>query len=225
MKHNKEISRSKIDLFISCPLCFWLDYKFDLKRPEEDYNKRGKIGQKYDPILKREFDSYRIAGKLPEIIPNAFTLFKDFNKLKLWRNRGVRIKHESGFIIYGKIDDLLLDSSGYLIPFDFKTTLSKNFQIHESYRRQLEIYGYLLKKSGENVSNTGALYVVNIDLENNSYNRSFHIVPELQFDVYDYIIEKLIKVINEDKPPEPSENCQFCDWYKRRFRINQNFKI
>ena len=93
--------------------------------------------------MKKEFDSYRKKGLKSKEIPEEFTLFQDYHRFKNWRNKGIEIQHKSGIVIYGKIDDLLIDSYGNFIPFDFKTTLSKEFQIYESYKRQLGIYGYL----------------------------------------------------------------------------------
>jgi len=211
----KKLSRSKIELFLSCPRCFWLDFKHGFKRPEEFTG--GWIGQKYDPILKQEFDFYRSRGQKPKEIPENFALFTDTAKLKIWRGRGVELKHKSGLVVYGKIDDLLLDENGHLVPFDFKVSLSQEFKVYQSYQRQLEIYGYLLHKIGERVSSKGALYVVkvSVDLKNLlTEERACHILEPLNLEIYDEIIDQISLVLEKERPPEPNENCPYCQWFE-----------
>lgn len=216
----KKISRSKIEIFLSCPRCFWLDFKHSIKRPEEFSG--GWIGQKYDPILKKEFDLYRLHNQKPKEIPEKFSLFPNKEKLKTWRGRGIEFMHKNGFVIYGKIDDLLLDEEGKLVPFDFKVSLSQEFKIYESYQRQLEIYGYLLKKVGEPVSDQGMLYIVkvSIDLKNYINERRFcQIIKPLNLEIYDQIIDRMYQIIKNDKPPEPNENCIYCQWLEKVQKI------
>jgi CRISPR/Cas system-associated exonuclease Cas4 (RecB family) len=227
MKNNNniKISRSKIELFIECPRCFWLEFRHGIKRPEGFAG--GFIGQKYDPIIKNEFDEYRKNSNKPEKLEKLdLELFDDFEKLKFWRNKGVEFYHqEHNFVYYGKIDELLIDKSGNLVPFDFKTTLSKNFQIYESYKRQLEIYGYLFLKNGHLVANYGAFYVVKIDIVKDFQNlnksesiimeeKDIVIVENLDYSKYDEILEKLKEVYYKEKPPEPNSNCSFCNYWQ-----------
>lgn len=162
MKNKEEIkiSRSKIELFMECPRCFWLEEKHNIKRPEKFTSAH--IGNKYDSILKKYFDYHRENNLTPKDLEDLdFKLYPDIEKLKIWRNKGIKYFHpEHKIIYYGKIDDLLISKEGCLVPFDFKTTLSKEFKI-DGYRQQLEIYGYLLKKNGEAVLNQGVLYFIN----------------------------------------------------------------
>jgi len=56
------LSRSKVDLFIQCPLCFWLDQKSKVKRPS---GPPFSLNIAVDHLLKNEFDESR--GKdIPE---------------------------------------------------------------------------------------------------------------------------------------------------------------
>jgi CRISPR/Cas system-associated exonuclease Cas4 (RecB family) len=227
MKRNNKISRSKIELFIDCPRCFWLEVKHNIKRPESITG--GFIGQKYDPLIKNEFDNYRQTGLKPEKLKELeLELFDDYEKLKVWRSKGVEFYHqEHNFVYWGKIDELLIDKNGNLVPFDFKTTLSKNFQIHESYKRQLEIYGYLLLKNGESVANYGAFYVIKIDVIKELENlhkretliieeRDIVLVENLDYKKYDEILENLKEVYYSEKEPEPNPECPFCNYFEKR---------
>jgi CRISPR/Cas system-associated exonuclease Cas4 (RecB family) len=52
-----KISRSKIDLFMQCPRCFWLDNRLKIKRPS---GPPFQINKAVDELLKKEFDVYRL---------------------------------------------------------------------------------------------------------------------------------------------------------------------
>jgi len=51
-----KISRSKIDLFIECPRCFYLDRRLGVGRPP---GFPFSINSAVDALLKQEFDVYR----------------------------------------------------------------------------------------------------------------------------------------------------------------------
>lgn len=54
-----KISRSKIDLFLECPRCFYLDVVKKIKRPPGfPFN----LNNAVDMLLKKEFDRHRKAG-------------------------------------------------------------------------------------------------------------------------------------------------------------------
>jgi hypothetical protein len=224
MSKNNKISRSQIELFIDCPRCFWLDVKFKIKRPEKISG--GYIGSKYDPLLKNYFDKHREINKTPKEIENHnLSLFSDLETLKIWRGRGIEYFHEKHNITYyGKIDDILVKDE-YLIPFDFKTTTSKNFQIYEEYKRQLEIYGYLLKKNNYPVLDIGIFYVVKIDINENFEKieeREIVKIENLNYEIYDEILENLIKVYRSEEEPEPNSNCEFCKRDIEIIDLNKN---
>src|SRR3989338_5419900 len=84
----------------------------------------------------------------------------DLNK---WRNNfvGVQTHHkDSNFLFFGAIDDVWETLEGELLLVDYKATskngevnLDSNWQI--SYKRQIEIYQWLLRQNGFKVSSTG----------------------------------------------------------------------
>ena len=55
-----KLSRSKIELFIQCPRCFWLDARMRIKRPN---GPPFSLNNAVDELLKKEFDVYRKAAK------------------------------------------------------------------------------------------------------------------------------------------------------------------
>src|SRR3989339_1670760 len=72
-KNSKELfrlSRSKIDLFISCPRCFYLDRKLGVAQPP---GYPFSLNSAVDKLLKKEFDIHR-AGK------TSHPLMKQYDK-------------------------------------------------------------------------------------------------------------------------------------------------
>ena len=166
-----KLSRSKIDLFIECPRCFYIDRRLGTGRPPGfPFN----LNSAVDELLKKEFDAYRARGeKHPlqeqfqvEAIPAPHAELDD------WRNnfKGVQYLHEpSNLLVFGAIDDLWQDDQGNYIVVDYKAT-SKNEPITElkeewqiGYKRQMEIYQWLLRQNGYPVSDTGYFVYCNGD--------------------------------------------------------------
>jgi RecB family exonuclease len=149
---NWRLSRSKIDLFIECPRCFYIDNKLGTARP------RGfpmNLNTAVDTLLKKEFDSYR-SKKQPHPLMEKFNVDAiplDHPKMDTWRENfeGVDYFHEpTGMTICGAIDDLWVNKRGEVYVVDYKSTskeekvtLDADWQI--SYKRQMEIYQWLLR--------------------------------------------------------------------------------
>ena len=105
------LSRSKVDLFIGCPRCFYLDRRLGISRPAGfPFN----LNSAVDALLKKEFDGYRAEGE-----PHPFMTAAGLNavphphaQLDTWRSnfKGIRFVHEAtGFELFGAIDDLWRD--------------------------------------------------------------------------------------------------------------------
>ena len=81
-----------------------------------------------------------------------------------WREnfKGVQYHHEpTNLIITGAIDDLWVDGGGEYIVVDYKATAKKtpvtniDQAWHAGYKRQMEIYQWLLRRNGLSVSDIG----------------------------------------------------------------------
>lgn len=158
-----KLSRSKIDLFMECPRCFYIDRRLGTGRPPGfPFN----LNSAVDRLLKSEFDIHRAAGTRHPLQerygvdarPAPHDLLDD------WREnfKGVQSLHApSDFIITGAIDDLWIDADGEYIVVDYKATskngditvLDQDWQI--GYKRQMEVYQWLLRQNGLPVSDTG----------------------------------------------------------------------
>ncbi|HZP55540.1 MAG TPA: PD-(D/E)XK nuclease family protein [Candidatus Saccharimonadales bacterium] len=169
-----KLSRSKIDLFMQCPRCFWLDARLKIKRPD---GPPFQINKAIDQLLKKEFDTYRQKGEphpwMTDNQVNAIPM--QHEQLDKWRQNfiGVSTIHKpTNLHIFGAIDDLWADDTGRVYVVDYKATakaaevsLDAGWQI--TYKRQMEVYQWLLRQNGLDVSDTGYFVYTNgrLDLD------------------------------------------------------------
>jgi len=220
-----KLSRSKIEFFLECPKCFYMDRRMGIIRPPGfPFN----LNIAVDTLLKQEFDIYRQKALAHPLIKNykVDALPEPHENLNDWRNtlKGIRFLHEpTNFIVYGAIDDLWKNSKGEYIIVDYKATskfgniVELNNTWHGGYKRQMEIYQWLFRRNGFPVSDTGYFVYCN----GRTYNKVFN--AKLEFDVTlipykgdDSWIEKTIfdihKCLNSDKIPESGKECEYCEY-------------
>jgi CRISPR/Cas system-associated exonuclease Cas4 (RecB family) len=140
-----KVSRSKIDLFMQCPRCFWLDVRLGIKRPSSP---PFQINKAIDELFKKEFDVYRAKGEPhPIMLDNQLKAVPmQHAKLDDWRYNftGVTTIHKpTNLHIFGAIDDIWVNEDGEAIVVDYKATakagevnLDAPWQI--GYKRQME---------------------------------------------------------------------------------------
>ncbi len=224
-----KISRSKLELSLECPRCFYIDRKLGVGRPPGfPFN----LNSAVDTLLKREFDMHRVAGtKHPlqehygvDAIPVAH------EDLDTWRHNftGVQVLHEpTNFMVFGAIDDLWENTDGEYVVVDYKAT-SKSEKIealdkewHGGYKRQMEIYQWLLRQKGYTVSDTGYFVYCNGDADREAFD------ARLEFDVTlipytgdDSWVEGAIRdakeILDSEMLPEASSDCDYCTFFYER---------
>ncbi len=218
-----KISRSKIDLFIECPKCFYLDRVMGVARPP---GFPFALNSAVDALLKKEFDAHRVKGRKHPLqekygIDAVPVAHDDLDK---WRHNftGVRFLHEpTNLLVFGAIDDLWQNSKKEYIVVDYKST-SKSEDItelnkdwHAGYKRQMEVYQWLLRRNGYNVSDTGYFVYCNGKTDREAFD------AKLEFDVTliahkgsDKWVEKTVfeihKCLNAKKIPKASKDCDYC---------------
>jgi len=174
-----KLSRSKIEMFLECPRCFYIDIKLGVRRPP---GFPFALNSAVDTLLKKEFDSYRDKQEKHPIILqyNVDAVPAKHENLEDWRNnfKGVQYKHEpTNFLLFGAIDDLWINSDSEYIVVDYKSTskdediteLDKDWQ--DGYKRQMEIYQWLLRQNGFKVSDTGYFIYCNARTDLDNFNR------------------------------------------------------
>src|SRR5579884_4172795 len=108
-----KFSRSKIELFMQCPRCFWLDARLKISRPSSPpFN----INKAIDELFKKEFDYYRTKGEPhPIMTDNQVKAVPYFHEdLDKWMHNftGVATIHvPTNFYIFGAVDDVWVDEN------------------------------------------------------------------------------------------------------------------
>ncbi len=217
------LSRSKISLFLECPRCFYIDNKLGTARPPGfPFN----LNSAVDALLKKEFDTHRANGTAHPLMKTYGLDAVPFNhpSMDTWRDSlkgGVICEHESGMTICGGVDDIWVTPSEELIVVDYKAT-SKDAHIteldqdwHIGYKRQMEIYQWLLRRNGFKVSNTGYFVYCNASKDKEAFDGQLEfeitLVPYIGDDSWvDGTLADLKECLDSDAMPEPADDCDYC---------------
>lgn len=225
------ISRSKIDLFVECPRCFYLDLKGLAKRPS---GPGFSLNSAVDELLKKEFDLLRNEQK-PHTLMEKYGIkavpyqHKDLDKFR-HNFTGVRYEHPNGITFFGAVDDLWINENQEIHVVDYKSTstsaeVTLDGEYKEGYKRQIEIYQYLLTKIGFNVSKIGYFVYANARKDLEAFNEKLIfdvkiLAYEGNFEWVEQVIEKIDQTLKNDEIPFPNENCKYCDYIKK---YNESF--
>lgn len=221
------VSRSGIDSFIKCKRCFYINKVLNIK----DIGGPGfSLNSAVDELLKKEFDHFRLLQEAHPIMHNIDRNLVPFahENLDLWRNnfKGVSFHHlETNLIISGAVDDIWFDlDTNELLVVEYKSTsTSSEISLHdgtawkEAYKRQIDIYQWLLRKNGFNVSNDSYFVYANGLKTPDAFNNN------LQFEtlLLDYqgsdewvesVIIEMKSVLDLDTIPEHNEYCETCSY-------------
>jgi len=216
------LSRSKIDLFLNCPRCFYLDRRLGVSQPPGfPFN----LNSAVDVLLKKEFDIHR-AKKTAHPLMKAYGILAvpfSHENMDRWREnfKGIEYYHQpTNLLIFGAVDDIWQSPNGELIVVDYKATskdeavsIDADWQI--SYKRQMEVYQWLLRQNGFKVSRTGYFVYANGRRDKKAFD------AKLEFDVtvlpykgdvawVESAIYDIHKCLNSGKIPSTHEDCDYC---------------
>lgn len=230
-----KVSRSKIELFMQCPRCFWLDVRLKITRPNTPpFN----INKAIDGLFKKEFDSYRSKKQSHPLMVEfgVDAIPYEHDSLDKWRENfvGVVAVHEpTNLHIFGAVDDLWVDRKGNVIVVDYKATaktkevdIESDWQI--SYKRQMEIYQWLLRQNGLTVNDTGYFVYTNGRMDLDGFNNRI----EFRTKVIPYTgdaswveptIKKMKKCMDGEMPAVGKAamggDCDYCMYAKARTEL------
>ncbi len=217
------LSRSKIDLFVDCPRCFYLDRRLGVGRPPGyPFN----LNTAVDTLLKAEFDVHRARNTRHPLLEqygvDARPVAHD--ELQAWREnfKGIRVLHApTNFMVFGAIDDLWQNPQGEYIVVDYKAT-AKNARItaldqdwHAGYKRQMEIYQWLLRQKGLSVSDTGYFVYANGITDREAFDATLEFdVTLIAYEGKDDWVEDVLTAAHSclegDDIPSPGDECDYC---------------
>jgi len=230
------MSRSKIDLYLKCKRCAYLDMRLGIKAPKPfPYNLNSRI----DTLLKNEFD---IARKNKEQTiyqkeANINAIPFSHPELDVWREpfKAARYHHkETNIVIAGSVDDLWenLDTKKIHIV-DYKSTHTDKFDKLKSfdapyligYKRQAEIYSWILSKLGLDIDNTSYFFYVNAkpdqEVFNNNLEFEYAIIPYKTED-YNWVENTIVEIKNfleTNKIPSSNQDCDLCKYMHKFFEF------
>ncbi|HVZ76088.1 MAG TPA: PD-(D/E)XK nuclease family protein [Candidatus Paceibacterota bacterium] len=223
-KEPYKLSRTRIDNYTKCKRCFWLEERYGVKRPDSFPLT---LNIAVDALLKKEFDIHR-EGSTPHPLMEAYGIKAvpfAHEKMDEWRANftGVRFVHKpTNLLIFGAVDDIWINDKGELHVVDYKATAKQDTptldgDLGAQYKRQMEVYQWLLRQNGFKVSDTGYFVYVNGKKDAKAFD------AKLEFDVIalpckgdDSWIEPILAEIKEtllrEEPPERSPNCDYCGY-------------
>lgn len=233
-KEPFKISRTAVDLYCSCPRCFYLDKRLGIA-PPPGYPFR--LNSAVDYLLKKEFDILR-EKKQPHPLMQKFRIdaipYKHKN-LNIWRDNFKGIAYydsKTNLVIGGAIDDIWINNkTKELHIVDYKAT-SKTGEVNldakwqDDYKRQMEVYQWLFYKNGFKISDTGYFVYCNGITDTEKFDAKL----EFEIKIIPYRgngswiegkLNGIKKTLNLTKIPDASPNCDYC---KYREAVNKTTK-
>jgi len=215
------LSPNSINIYYECPLCFYLEKRIGVKRPQPyPYA----LNTAVDILLKEEFDKYRKKKELHPLLVAYNVPAKLFPNQKLldeWRNNLKGIRYYDSKLdatLFGAPDDILEFSEGKLAPLDYKSTGSKVPTIYDRFQLQMDIYTFLLEKNGYQTIRKGCLAFYIVDKENGfdgklPFRKEIHII-DTDPSYVPKIFEEAVNFLRGPMPKEHSPDCQYGKWLK-----------
>lgn len=216
-----KLSRSKLELLFECPRCFWLYAGKGIARP---FGAPYTINNAVDFLLKEEFDVHRKNGTAHWLIKREGIdaipfMHEDIDK---WRHNftGIQYHHKkTDCLVFGAVDDVWVDSKGSLIVVDYKASGAKEGELYDSYKRQMEIYQWLLRQNGFTVLKRGYFVYCRVNKDNGFAKGKLSFDIKVQpYDGDDSWVEGKIleaRKILDGKIPDSSEECSYCSYVNK----------
>jgi len=221
---------------MQCPRCFWLDVRLKITRPSSPpFN----INKTIDELFKKEFDIHRAAGTPhPIMAAGGLTGTVPFQHkdLDVWRENftGVVALHEATNLhVFGAVDDVWANEAGELIVVDYKATskdkevgIDSDWQV--SYKRQMEVYQWLLRQNGFMVSDTGYFVYTNARLDVDGFGDQLEfrtkLIPYAGNDEWvEPTLHEMKACMDGEMPPVGVSLmggvCEHCDYARRRTEL------
>ena len=230
-----ELSRSRIENFIKCRACFYLQQVSGVKFPSiPGYN----INEATDVLLKRDFDKHRALGTshpylegegLAHLVP-----YQD-ERFELWtqslhfgaEGRFNTIHTETNLKVGGGLDDVWLNTkTGQVHVVDYKSTSQKSagkkITLEDwwkvAYKRQMDFYIWIMRRLGLDASDIGYfLYCDGDRFTEETFLKTSSAVMQFKITLLPYkcdlswiepALYRIKEVLHKNNCPEHSETCE-----------------
>ena len=235
-----QLSRSTVERYISCPRCCVLEKNYKIKPPSLPFT----LNIAVDNLCKNEFDFYRKEQRAHPLFTKNNIEAIPFNHkdIDTWRNNFKGLKYfskEYKYEFVGAIDDVWQKQNGELIIADIKATSRNNFnwdqtfrkyEYPKAYKRQLEMYQWLFKKNGFKVAKEAYIIYFNGKKNQEFFNNKLEFEPHvIKLNCSTEWVEKKIietvRLLRASFFPEPSKDCENCNYLKQRWYLSRNLKM
>ncbi|MBI2052418.1 MAG: PD-(D/E)XK nuclease family protein [Candidatus Sungbacteria bacterium] len=217
------LSRSKIDLFLNCPRCFYLDRRLGVAQPP---GFPFSLNSAVDKLLKKEFDAHRVQATAHPLMKKYGVDAVPLNHPRLgeWRDAlggGIQYLHQpTNLLVTGGVDDVWVNPQGEFIVVDYKATakdsevnLEADWQI--GYKRQVEVYQWLFRRNDFKVSDTAYFVYANGNADAEAFDGRLEFnVSVLAYQGDDSWVDKtlfnLYKCLSSESLPSSGPDCDYC---------------
>ena len=219
-----KLSRTKIELFIQCPRCFYLDVHLGIKRPSIP---AFTLNSAVDALLKKEFDIHRAKGQ-PHPLMKKYKIAAvplAHEKMDGWRHNFTGVQYydrSKDLLLFGAVDDIWINKKKEFFVVDYKTTsTSEEIKLEggykEAYKRQMEFYQWLLRKNDFVVSDLGYFVYCNGRKDKEAFDGKL----EFAVQIIEYCgndnwveneVQKAYQLLQTNDLPAPTRGCEYCNF-------------
>ena len=234
-----ELSRSRVENFIKCPACFYMQQVEYISFPSIP---GFLLNEATDILLKRYFDQYRLAQKAPPFLADrgmCHLIPFQHENFELWTQslhygatgRMHTVVEEYNLKIGGGLDDVWINTeTGKLHIVDYKSTsqtkpdqtINLDGPYKAAYKRQMDLYVWVLSRMGFDVSEIGIfLYVDGDRFSQTDFIQGDAACMEFKCSIIEYkadlswideTLKKIRKLLDSDTRPLHQSGCEYGDF-------------
>lgn len=225
-KDSFVLSRTRVEGFLKCPRCFYIDRRLGVDQPP---GYPFSLNAAVDTLMKKEFDIHRAKNTTHPLMETYGIDAVPFSHEKLaeWRDPFTGVQYldpQTNFLVTGAVDDIWQNRNGQLHVVDYKAT-SKNGEVsidaswQDSYKHQMEVYQWLLRKNRFTVSPMGYFVYVNGKTDAKAFDGRLEFdVKIIPYEGNDSWVEGALQQAKEclmqETLPSAERECDFCTYRK-----------
>lgn len=218
------LSRTRIERFLNCPRCFYLESRLGLGHPSMP---GFSLNTAVDELLKKEFDLLRNSKQTHELMRQYGIDAIPFQhpNMDKWRENfiGINYVHKpTNLEIFGAVDDVWINKNEELLIVDYKSTstqeeISLESEYKQGYKKQMEVYQWLFKMNGFKVSPIGYFVFANADKNLPKFDGELKFIMTIiehkgNTDWVEPTINQIYECLNKNIVPMANEDCEFCKY-------------